>query len=243
MRDDRPWIEEPSALELGDAPIGSTLCLGPRPGPDPHAPGFGERTPQAFLAQLAPAYQLDVHFHSVDQFQWFVRGGGRFGPHDVGAGAVHYADRYTPYGPLRTADAGASFYTMRAVSDTGAHYMPGARDTLRDGLRSEAIDPARRRNEAWDLLAVDLDGATWVDLRSDADGLRVAVVELEAGGSPPAEVVAGAGAYLAVLQGTVEHDGRPLEACGFTWLEPGEETPDVVARAASTRLGLLQLPA
>src|SRR5215510_13372925 len=119
MLADIAWIDEPPPVDLTDRRAGSRVCLGPPSGPDLDGPGYGTPTPQAFLAEFASDFTLHVHFHRVDQFQWFVRGGGRFGTHHIGPGTVHFADRYTPYGPLVTAGDGAAFYTLRGVSDTG----------------------------------------------------------------------------------------------------------------------------
>lgn len=57
-----------------------------------------ENSPTVFLVEQAPHVSLRTHFHRQNQFQLFVRGGGRLGPHDVSALTVHYAGAYTGYG-------------------------------------------------------------------------------------------------------------------------------------------------
>ena len=60
-----------------------------------------------------------------------VQGGGRLGTHDVGTVAVHYTDAWSAYGPIVAADDGISWFTLRNAWDSGARYMPAARDQLR----------------------------------------------------------------------------------------------------------------
>src|ERR1700738_3467863 len=55
------------------------------------------------------------HFHPVDQYQVFVHGGGHLGKRAIGEITVHYADAYTPYGPMVAGDQGMSVYTIRAT--------------------------------------------------------------------------------------------------------------------------------
>jgi hypothetical protein len=82
---------------------------------------------QAFLVeQKSP--ELRAHFHEVDQFQVVVGGTGALGSDAVAAGAIHYTDGFTVYGPIRTTDpSGVSYFTLRAHSTVGANFMPESR--------------------------------------------------------------------------------------------------------------------
>ena len=60
-----------------------------------------------------------------------MQGGGRLGTHDVGTVAVHYTDAWSAYGPIVAADEGISWFTLRNTWDSGARYMPAAREQLR----------------------------------------------------------------------------------------------------------------
>ena len=69
--------------------------------------------PQAFLVDLPePGATVEPHFHDVDQFQVIVRGEGRFGKDRVSEFCFHYADAYTPYGPIVGPAEGISFFTL-----------------------------------------------------------------------------------------------------------------------------------
>src|SRR5262249_37311330 len=71
--------------------------------------------PQAFLVEMGgDTPVLGVHFHPIAQFQYFTRGTGRFGGHDVRPGIVHYSDPLTPYGPLEPGHRGVAFLTLRS---------------------------------------------------------------------------------------------------------------------------------
>ena len=88
--------------------------------------------PMAFLVEKDPAAIVKPHFHSADQYQVVVQGGGRLGIHDVGTISVHYTDAWSAYGPIVAAGEGISWFTLRNAWDPGARYMPAARQQLRE---------------------------------------------------------------------------------------------------------------
>src|SRR5689334_9041256 len=66
--------------------------------------------PQVFMVDFPEAgSSISPHFHDVDQYQIFVRGNGRLGSNEAGPMTFHYADAYTPYGPIVGADQGIAF--------------------------------------------------------------------------------------------------------------------------------------
>jgi hypothetical protein len=94
-------------------------------------PEAGTLYPMAFLVEKEPHAIVKPHFHQADQYQVVVQGGGRLGTHNVGTVAVHYTDAWSAYGPIVAADDGISWFTLRNTWDSGARYMPGAREQLR----------------------------------------------------------------------------------------------------------------
>ena len=94
-------------------------------------PAAGVLYPMAFLVEKEPHAVTKPHFHEADQYQVIVQGGGRLGTHDVGTVAVHYTDAWSAYGPIVAADEGISWFTLRNTWDSGARYMPAAREQLR----------------------------------------------------------------------------------------------------------------
>jgi hypothetical protein len=88
--------------------------------------------PMAFLVEKDADAVVRPHFHSADQYQVVVQGGGRLGQHDIGSIAVHYTDAYSAYGPIIAAGEGVSWFTLRNAWDPGARYMPAQRQVLRE---------------------------------------------------------------------------------------------------------------
>ena len=140
--------------------------------------------PQAFLVDMHAGETILPHFHEVDQFQVFVAGGGGFGRKAAGLLAVHYADHHTGYGPIVAGPHGYSYFTLRARSDPGAHYLhkPGYREALRPSpkrhgvaadiaLSTEPVLMARAEIEVEKLMP-ELDGS---------DGLAVALIRMGPG--------------------------------------------------------------
>ena len=80
----------------------------------------------------------------MEQFQYVVTGSGVIGGHRVEVGVVHYADRFTPYGPLGAGPVRMTYATLRPSHDTGVFVMPAGRDHLA-GLLQASTRPARDR--------------------------------------------------------------------------------------------------
>ena len=140
--------------------------------------------PQAFLVEMHANETIVPHFHEVDQFQVFVAGGGGLGRQAAGLLAVHYADHHTGYGPINAGPHGYSYFTLRARSDPGAHYLhnPGYRDALKPSPKRHGIaagitlstEPVLmdRKEVAVEKLMPELDGN---------DGLGASLIRLGPG--------------------------------------------------------------
>lgn len=197
--------------------------------------------PQAYLvAQGSATTPLPVHFHTVDQFQYFAHGAGTVGRHGVRGRTVHYADALTPYGPLAPGPDGMSYLTLRATHDGGVRYMPDSSGELGEMLASSARGAAGRRN-----VAVALDGPIepggWAHLHDDPDGLRISVVVLAPGEAAPPLVVGGAGAYAVIVDGAVVTTDGLHGRDDLRWVVAG----DVVEASGSdegARVAVLQYP-
>lgn len=164
--------------------------------------------PQAFLIEMRANETIVPHFHEVDQFQVFVAGGGGLGRHAAGLLAVHYADHHTGYGPINAGPQGYSYFTLRAKSDPGAHYLhkPGYREALKPSPKRHGVaaditlstEPVLmdRKDIAIEKLMQDLD---------DSDGLGAYVLRMGPGmaytGPDPR---ASGGQYYLVVNGSLE---------------------------------------
>lgn len=88
---------------------------------------------QGVVVRSPPGHTLRPHFHGVPQFQVFYDGVGTIGRHDVAPLTVHYADAFTPYGPIVSGPTGLAYAVLRPRADVGAHWMPEERAALPGG--------------------------------------------------------------------------------------------------------------
>lgn len=239
-----------SELAPTEAPTSLIGYLGPVPAGETRPPDHQAYDRQAFLVRMAPGRPvLRVHYHPVDQFQVFCWGDADFAGHRVSRGTVHYADRFSPYGPLAPGLAGVSFLTLRSESASGAHYMPESRNDLRTELASDDRRADQRRNVSFDLLEAPAT-SSWTDTRSDDDGLRVSHVRLEAHETSESVLVGGDGAFVAVLDGGIRWASDRASTSAEThdviagsagWMDAGE-VDEFTATAKGAVVALLQLP-
>ena len=168
-------------------------------------------------------------------------GSGTLGPHNVGPGSVHYAGAFTGYGPLVAGPAGLSYFTIRAVYETGANFLPHARDKLKRGPKRHAQGPVH------EPLALESLGALHsirrAQLIAPQDDLEAFALQL-----PPFSQVApgeprGSGQFQLVLAGALDTPQGRLQAWESRYLSAGEEPGGCTAGANGLHLLVLQMPA
>jgi hypothetical protein len=212
------------------------------------APEPGVLYPVAFLVEKEPHAVVKPHFHQADQYQVVVQGGGRLGTHDVGTVAVHYTDAWSAYGPIVAADEGIAWFTLRNAWDSGARYMPAARDQLRAARQRnfahrEATAPAMPV-----LLAGELARAGQIEcmaaLEQTADGMASWRYRLPGGaslaGPAPGD---GGGQFWIVLSGSAAAGGAadlPANSCLF--VGPDDGALVAVAGLGGAELLCVQFP-
>ena len=242
------WIHDQGPDPVPAQLLDRIMYLGvPSTGPDGAYFPPSHDGPQAYLAvQGAKVDEIPTHFHSVEQFQYVVTGSGMIGGRPLEVGVVHYADRFTPYGPLGAGPRGMTYATLRPCHDTGVFVMPAGRDRLAD-LWAASSRPAKDRRQC----TVDLrepagsaggtGGSGWIDLAQAPDGLRIAVTGVSARAAAPPVTVGGSGGYLLVVSGAVDDGGEQYEAGSITWRAAGDSVRSQAA-AGGARLALLQFP-
>jgi hypothetical protein len=197
------------------------------------APEAGVLYPMAFLVEKEPHAVVKPHFHEADQYQVVVQGGGRLGTHDVGTVAVHYTDAWSAYGPIVAADEGIAWFTLRNAWDSGARYMPAAREQLRAARRQnfahrEATAPPMPALAATELARADQIRCVTV-LEQTADGMASWRYRLPGGASlrgPSPDQ--GGGQFWIVLSGSASAAGAvelPPNSCLFVGPEDGALEP------------------
>jgi hypothetical protein len=237
------WIADATPAAIPDGQLARLMLIGtPTTMPDGSVVSDIPDGPQAHVAiQGAGTEPIGPHFHGVDQFQVFMRGSGTVGRHQVAAWTAHYADHYTVYGPLRPGPAGMAYLTLRPTHDTGASFMPGAREKLADRLEASRRRPSDRRNLSLDLHGPIETGA-WHDLVGHEDGLRISTFAAGPGQAVEMLGVAGAGAYAMVVRGSlVTGEGGWAPTGSLRWLVPGSSV-EGRAEADGARVVVLQFP-
>ena len=199
-------------------------------------------SPSVFLVDLPPESVLDTHFHRENQFQLFVKGEGRIGPHPIRPITVHYAGAFTGYGPLAAGPEGVSYFTIRPVYDTGAFYLPHARGDMVKGpkrnLHSEPVAPldakalrALRVPELVDLIALQPDDIAARLLRLPPHASHVDLDPARSGGQ-----------FLVVVTGSITHGAHALGPLDMIFVSADESPFRLEAREDGAEVILLQLP-
>jgi len=184
--------------------------------------------PQAFLVEMHASETIMPHFHEVDQFQIFVAGGGGLGRQAAGLLAVHYADHHTGYGPINAGPHGYSYFTLRARSDPGAHYLHnlGYREALKPSPKRHGVaaditlstEPVLmgRKELTLEKLMPEFDGS---------DGLGASLLRMGPGmthtGPDPR---ATGGQYYLVVNGSLELKKENFSAWSTVFV-PATDTP------------------
>jgi hypothetical protein len=202
----------------------------------------GALSPTVFLVEQPPHSVLDPHFHTQNQFQVVKQGSGTLGPHDIGPGSVHYAGAFTGYGPLVAGPEGLSYFTLRAVFETGASFLPVERAQLRRGPKKHMQGPLHEPLPAPALSS--LAAPVRVDLiGTPLDELAAFALHLPPFTSVQVPPPRGSGQFQMVMAGEL----RTPEGTSCSWesryLSAGEAAGACSAGAGGLQLLVLQMPA
>lgn len=198
--------------------------------------------PHAFLVEQDPDTTILPHFHSQNQFQIIVGGGGMLGRHAVQPLLVHYAGAYTGYGPIVCGPKGVQYLTLRPQFDPGAQFMPEAREQMVRGPKKHYSSEPIVLLEAGVLAALtEVQHDTLLPLEDG--GLAVSHYRLPPNGVvqglPPST---GAGQYALVVSGALLHAGQSLHAHESIYVTPDEAALTLTATAQGAEVLLLQFP-
>jgi hypothetical protein len=168
------------------------------------------------------------------------------GRHAAATLAVHFAEHHTGYGPINAGPQGYSYFTLRARSDPGAHYLhkPGYREALKPSrkrhgvaagitLSTEPVLMARKEASVEPVLQ-DLDGS---------DGLGASLIRMGPGmdhtGPDPR---ATGGQYYLVLNGSMGLDGGIYSAWSTVFVPRDDGPLAFKSGAKGLEVLLLQFP-
>ena len=216
----------------------------PNIGPRRAAPGTETYpSPQAFVIEMSPQSIVRPHFHDHDQFQVFVSGNCTVGRHPVQALSVHYANRQTGYGPITAGNGGVAYFVLRQVADSGASFLPGAKD-LQDRLAPKLQIISDPIGSCVGAVLEELSEATTLMLiEPKEDGLAAWILRVPPGESAASPVSAsGTGRFFIVTSGTMVVAGDQLPALSPVFASHDEQTFDIQAGSTGLEVMVLQFP-
>jgi hypothetical protein len=198
---------------------------------------------QAFLVEQFPDSVVGSHFHSEYQFQLFVAGEGNIGRHELKPLTVHYASRYTGYGPIRASAAGVSYLTLRLRPDLAAPYwLPDSKQLLKAATRLNLTSPQAAVANRHERISRSTSSCE-VMIQPRADGAAAWLLRLPPG--QPAKLPEherSGGRFIVVAAGGTSQDGAELPTLGCVFIPHGEPEPEVLADAEGADLLVLQFP-
>lgn len=206
----------------------------PRPAPD-------ILHPVAFMVEEEPNATLNAHFHQADQFQLFVTGEGRLGRYPITPFAVHYADAFTPYGPIHAGPQGLSYLTLRNAWDNGPQYMPQSAATLKESRGPGLQTPLARFPDLDNPLQEGEPAVTEI-IASTERGLAVWLSRARAGERLQVSPSQCGGQCWVVARGQLKVGEHSFDALSCLFLRPGEVAPDIVVGAFGADIIVLQFP-
>ena len=198
-------------------------------------------SPQAFLVEQDPNSVIEPHFHQENEFQVVVEGDGLLGRHAVAPVRVHYAGAHTGYGPISAGPNGLSYFTLRAKSDPGAKFLPGARAEMRNAPKRHLLGAAVRPNDAQALAS--LHDSEPVELwEPHPDGIGAWMVRVPPTATVPSPARQGASAYLLVTGGVLLLGGERLPRFATAFVGAEAAPPGLHAADEGLELLVLQFP-
>ncbi len=200
--------------------------------------------PRAYLIEMPSRDVVLPHFHEVDQFQIFVAGGGLMGKKGLSCPVtVHYADRYTGYGPITAGPQGCAYFTFRAEAEPGPPiylHKPGYRDKLRPSLKRQFLLPLTLSIEPVLMQMGSQTLESIIESGGGSSGPEALV--LRAGSMQPIcgpSVVDSGGQFYLILNGSLEFDAISYAKWSIFFVGPND--PPLQARASASGVEALVL--
>jgi redox-sensitive bicupin YhaK (pirin superfamily) len=197
--------------------------------------------PQAFLVEQDPGTVIEPHFHLEDEFQVMVSGSGSLGRHAVEPVSVHYAGAHTGYGPISAGSDGLHYFTLRARMDSGAQFLPAAREKMQRVPKRHLLGHRVRPSEAAELAARREPQIVSI-IEPQSDGIAAWMLRVPAAGSAAAPAHPGGGRYLVVIGGVLELNGERLPGLSTAFASAEESMLSLRAGDQGLEVLVLQFP-
>ncbi len=200
--------------------------------------------PQSFLVEQSANWTLPTHFHLEHQFQVFIAGSGSLGKTPIHPLTVHYASPHSGYGPLISEADGISYFTLRAMSDTGAWYLPEAREHLKTRIKKQQLHAEPAELITADSLMNWPAPSQETLLELDAGGLAAWLLRLPPNTktSAPEAQALGGGRFYVVSKGSALISEALMPAWSTAYVSP-DETVAIESGPEGLEVLVLQFPA
>ena len=194
--------------------------------------------PQGFLADFShPGHTIPPHFHDTDQFQVIVGGDGRLGATPIQPVAFHYADAFTPYGPIVANEEGIQFYSLRPASVGGVFYLPQSRHLMqgKPGRNIAGVfDISKKPGEAGTVSTETL-------IERQFDGVYAAGIRMGANAVTKTPASDAGHQYILLCDGSMQCNGKSYPKLALMWTDPGESV-ELRAGPEGAQVLLMQFP-
>jgi hypothetical protein len=202
------------------------------------APGLA---PTVFLVEQPPNCTLEPHFHTRNQFQLFLAGGGRIGPRELSPVTVHYAGAFTGYGPLVSGSEGIQYFTIRAQFESGFIPAAQAREKMLRGPKRHKDAFVGHPSSGQALHA--LPEVERRDIIAGEAGLGVELLRLPAQSRCSVSPLAGsAGCFLFVLSGHASVAGVERAPWESAFVPRDDAAQEVSTAGSGAELVVLHIP-
>ncbi len=198
-------------------------------------------SPQAFLVEQDPGTVIEPHFHLENEFQVMVAGNGSLGRHAVEPVSVHYAGAHTGYGPITAGSDGLHYFTLRSRMDSGAQFLPGARNKMQRVPKRHLLGHPVRPSQASELAARREPEVVTI-LEPEADGIAAWMLRIPAGRACTAPVHPGGARFFLVIGGLLELNGECLPRLSTAFVSADESVPPLRSGSEGLELLVLQFP-
>lgn len=196
-------------------------------------------SPTVFLVEQPPNSTLYSHWHGENQFQVFTQGSGKIGKDTLQPVVVQYAGAYTGYGPLIAGEEGLSYFTVRAVFETGSMRTM---DKMVRGPKRHAVGGPHPPTSPDVLKKITEVQSNDLIALAD-DGLCARAIRVPPNASTQGMDPSGAGGqFYMVLQGTMDCGDTQLKQWEQVFISADEKPMDIRAGADGLEVLFLQIP-
>ena len=171
-----------------------------------------------------------------------ARGSGTLGKHALRPFAVHYTSPESGYGPIVPGPNGLSYFTLRAVTCKGAHYLPESRGEMREGLAKQQLTVEAPAISHAAALRSRSKAMIEVLIAPHDSGLAAWLLRVPPGGKVKAPSVKGGGRFYVVVAGAMHLGDKRYPRLSPLFVSANERKFSATADEEGLEAIVLQFP-